>query len=840
MEAGETYEVEFITDSHDGTDKLDIGSDTGGPPWNTYITHPVGSAPSYGGGYNDIGVVGLGDDESGPTYAYDITGLTPDTTYYYRAVAKNIQGRTNGSQQTFKTSNSVIVNTTTSVSTTSVQANGYIFDGDATAGFWVHTESNIDSTHFTKNQSAQTENDGKTIYATITGLDEGEYYYIKAWQNDNGFRNSTTTGYFLTKPASPTSVSSEINPSNITLTWSQGAHEVTNYSTVIRYSTSDYPSAISGGDSGVNVTGTTHTFEGLSYNQNYFFSLWSYVNASGSPTYHAYSPSKTTHSGATVGGTHNITIRYENTSHGTVNLNHGYFHECIIHFTNTTQYVYFDDVGEIDIANTTTTILSNDTGHGTFEIAAPAAISEIEFYWNYSHDTDFGEQYTSDSMTITDPTANNDIVLSYQPSDEDSIEVAYINESDFGDYIYTVSEDNWTLFPGTKTIRAHDDNFPQEANKLRVTYKFLPITPYRCHRIVIPDNQTQTNIYIFDDKKIYGETTDAGETIQNTLVPYNYYFVDQTGDFSTAEDEAYVVIFIQDASGNDRVIHSEYLLTGGLLKAQPQLMYNKKYYMVIYSGDSYAQMGEAPTSIEISPQLFIQQSDQVATGGTNPTYSYYDIITDSYDRNNNFIRYNYTDTISNTDNVSFILYYANNRTQVTSSIEYAEASNYQYQFFVAEGYNITASYYLIVEVDIRPDPLGDYAEYNGTYFAIIPFYNNTNYSVTSASWIDTLFNNLFGDSPLYRTDKGYTQYYVPWSYIFLFVIAFITMLTFSRRNGFIAMIATGLVVTLLSVLIAGLEVLYSGYVGYAVYTAVIGGLMAGLGVIGILGGIDTR
>ena len=769
----------------------------------------------------------------------DISSLTPDTTYHFRAVSENAVGRTNGSDKTFTTSNSVSINTTTSVASTSIQANGYIHYGAPTAGFWIHTESNISATNFTINKTADVS--GSNIYKTITssdGLQAGQYYYIKAWQSHDGFRNSTSTSHFMTKPQSPSSVSSTVNPTNITLSWTNGTHRVSNHRTIIRYSTSSYPSTINDG-TGVNTTGNSYTFTSLDYNQDYYFSLWSYINASGSPTFHAYSPSETTYSDATVGGAFNLTIRYENTTHQPVNLSNGYFHELIVHFTNATRHLYFDDQGEINDTTSTLSYLFNDTENGTIEFQSPSFIREIEFYWNYSSSTDFSEQSTYDTTSITDPTANNWISLTNTPNDESAIEVSYINQSNFGDYHYTISDSNWTYHSNNDTINVNDDDFAQEANTLRVYYTFSPTTPYRCHRIIIPENQSSGDIYILTNKEIYSETT-GDYTKQNRLIPYNYYFMDMTGDYSQTDDNAYCVVYIKDTDGNNLIIHSEYLLKGGMLYAYPQLLYNKNYYLSVFSDTRSTQLGTAPTGNTLEPQLPISSSEETV-GGTSTYYTYNDIITDSYYRTDTKIQYNYSDgTVGATDNVSFTIYYLSNGTLIDSSVEYAESNSHQYKFFDVDGYNASEDYYLLVRTIIEPDSLSEYNEYNGTYYKLIHFYADKNYSKTSSSWIDTLFTNLFGDSPLYRTDDGHTDDYVPWSYIFMFIIAFFTMVTFSRKNGFIGMLATGLVIILMSVIVSGLNVLYSGSVGGAIITSVVGGLMVAVGVVGIIGGIDTR
>lgn len=769
-------------------------------------------------------------------FTFDITGLSPDTTYHYRAVAENSIGRTNGSDVIFTTSNSVTTNETTNIATTSSRLNGYMFTDDTTnPGFWLHTDSSIGPSSFTQNISANS--DGQSFYKTVTSLSPGELYYAKAHQDGNyGFINATNNVSFLTLPTSPSSISSISNSTNITLHWTNGSYEVSNYRTIVRYSKSSYPTTINDG-SGINTTSTSYTFESLDLNQQYYFSLFSYTNAS---DHHTYS-SRSTTTASTDGGTFNLTIRYENTSHQPVNLSKGYFHKLIVHFTDATQYLYFDDSGEIDTTNSTLLLLTNDTINGNIHFISNTTIKEIEFQWNNTKELEMQTSNTQDIFTISgNPTDTQVVELTYEPFILSDVDIWFINQTDFGDYSYSISSSNWLYDASTNEITIDASAFSQDADIIRISYTFEPDTPYRCNRKIIPENQQSGEIYIFTNKKVYGETTSTTDSIQNTLNFYEYMFIDNTGDFIDVDANAYCSIFIRDADGNIRVIHSEYLREGGMLIAKPQLLYNKQYYLRAFTDTKVVDLGTSPTGRGYDKQIYIYSSEDVS-GGTSTKYTYYDIITETSERTDSYIKYNYADDTTGATNFTiYQIYYSSNNTLVHTQ-QFIEQNVHEYTFLDTDGYSPTEDYYLVVTTNISLDLLSDdNLEYNGTYYTIKHFYATRNYTKTNASWIDTLFTNLFGKSPLYRTDDGHTDDYVPWSYLIMFILAFFTMVTFSRVNGFVGMIATGFVVFIISSLIVGFGQLYGSFSYSGVVTAIIGGFLVAVGIVGVIGGIDTR
>ncbi len=141
------------------------------------------------------------------TFISSITGLTPGTTYYVRAYATNSAGTSYGNQLSFTTGATTPTVTTTaasSVNSSSAQSGGNVTnDGGATVSArgvcWSATQNP------TIANSKTTNGTGTGIFiSSITGLNPGTTYYIRAYAT-----NSAGTAYgeqatFTTSAIAPT------------------------------------------------------------------------------------------------------------------------------------------------------------------------------------------------------------------------------------------------------------------------------------------------------------------------------------------------------------------------------------------------------------------------------------------------------------------------------------------------------------------------------------------------------------------------------------------------------------------------------------------------------------
>jgi len=125
------------------------------------------------------------------SYNNTITGLTVNTTYYYRAVAQNSQGTVYGAQMSFTTTGttasvpSVTTNSASSVSQNSATLNGYVTPNGANTNAWFEWGT---SAYYGNTTTSINYGTNATSYNnTITGLTVNTTYYYRAVaQNSQG------------------------------------------------------------------------------------------------------------------------------------------------------------------------------------------------------------------------------------------------------------------------------------------------------------------------------------------------------------------------------------------------------------------------------------------------------------------------------------------------------------------------------------------------------------------------------------------------------------------------------------------------------------------------------
>jgi len=229
---------------------------------------------------------------TGEEFSYPLISIYPGTVYHYRATASNSNGTVYGADKMFltkpyePTSLTATSDSEDSISLSWTKGNG----ADKTV---IVRKTGSYPTSITDGTVVY--NDTGTSY-TDTGLSAGTDYYYRAWSyvEDSGlhqYSDGYASAMNYTYPNKPTSVSSSATPTSITLSWTKG--NGADY-TVIRYSTSGYPSSLSEGTLAYNDTGTSTTISGLTPDTTYYFSFWAYDSESG-----YYSQEYTTHTATT-------------------------------------------------------------------------------------------------------------------------------------------------------------------------------------------------------------------------------------------------------------------------------------------------------------------------------------------------------------------------------------------------------------------------------------------------------------------------------------------------------------------------------------------------------------
>ena len=248
-------------------------TDQGGSPvtergvcWGTEPSPTIDGSHAYSG-------TGAGEFE------ISMTNLSPGTTYYVRAYAKNSQGLTYGEQKVFKTEATLPTVTTGSINGTTVSGN-VTSDGGATVTergiCWSATndEPTVADTHASNGT-------GTGSYTVeVTELEPGTTYYVRAYAT-----NEKGTAYGVVK-----SLTTEANPptvttgevSNIQQTTAQGSGNVTDEggATVtergVCWSTSHNPTISSShANSGTGTGSFTVSITGLTANTKYYVRAYS-------------------------------------------------------------------------------------------------------------------------------------------------------------------------------------------------------------------------------------------------------------------------------------------------------------------------------------------------------------------------------------------------------------------------------------------------------------------------------------------------------------------------------------------------------------------------------------
>ena len=335
-----------------------------------------------------------------------LTGLH---TYYYRIWAyaswtwdgvdyHQFSDGDVSASRTYVTAPVIIFNSTNVLSTTAT-LNMY-FDGAGTTyqiGWWV---SCVDPTLAAPGLNlSDTTTDVPGFYTySATGLLSGQYYHIRAWASSaTEFLVTPNASYMIMNPNPPTSLqSSAIGGNSIQLNWVRFSPpaciggSVSNRTTVIRYSTTIYPVGATGENGTAtgtwlyNGTANNYIHSGLAADTTYYYSMWTYVNDSGSPMHHAWS-SYSTVSAGTEGGNYTITIRYENISYKTIPLTRGVYHKFNVHYADRTEFNFWDGSGNLITTGTyanESTIISINPASGTFTFNAPSRPLWMEFHWN--------------------------------------------------------------------------------------------------------------------------------------------------------------------------------------------------------------------------------------------------------------------------------------------------------------------------------------------------------------------------------------------------------------------------------------------------------------------------
>ena len=255
---------------------------------NTTVTFDYGTVVGYGN--NVAATPGSVSAGAGSTdVSYSLTGLIPNTTYYYRVNAENSEGTTNGSGLTFKTS---AVAATSATGSSSVTSTGATLGGtvnannaDTTVTFEYGLTA-IYGSSVSATPSTVTGTDDTAVSAVISGLLPNTLYHYRV----NGVNKAGTVNgldaTFTTDKAVPTAATSAASSVTSTGATLNGTVNASNDSTTATF---EYGTSLSYGTtvtatqspvSGSSNTAVSYSLTGLIPNTLYHYRVVA-VNGTG-------------------------------------------------------------------------------------------------------------------------------------------------------------------------------------------------------------------------------------------------------------------------------------------------------------------------------------------------------------------------------------------------------------------------------------------------------------------------------------------------------------------------------------------------------------------------------
>lgn len=177
------------------------------------------------------GGTALGSGSTAVSYSQTPTGLTPNTTYYFCAIANSANGTSFGSVLNFltlPTAPTVTTNSQTNVTSSTATLNGTVNpNGGSTNGWFRYGTSNVSCSSLptvTTSQALGTGSVNVALSQAISGLSPSTTYYFCAVANNAG---GTTYGTVLNFTTSTASVTADIfaNLSNgpVSINWNSAA-----------------------------------------------------------------------------------------------------------------------------------------------------------------------------------------------------------------------------------------------------------------------------------------------------------------------------------------------------------------------------------------------------------------------------------------------------------------------------------------------------------------------------------------------------------------------------------------------------------------------------------------
>ena len=287
---------------------------------------------------------------------------------------------------TTNTPSNVEESTATLSGTTAFDASG------ATCGFWYNTSTTSSSDYGNNVTVSGTFDNSETFTEGLTGLISGEYYYCRAWSFKTGigfFNDSTGEQYFLTKPYKPSNLTITTYQNQLNITWDNATTGDVTQTNVVRYKTTGYPTGVTDGTLLYNGSTNSTTLPNYTPGTTYYFTVWTYIQASGSPLLFQYSDSGDSNSSTAPTKPTNLVVTQFNESHITLGWTKGTGSTVITR--NTTSYPSTPDSG---------TKVYNSTGQSYNDVGLIPSTTYYYRAWNWN-----GTGYSDGYVNVTQTTS---------------------------------------------------------------------------------------------------------------------------------------------------------------------------------------------------------------------------------------------------------------------------------------------------------------------------------------------------------------------------------------------------------------------------------------------------
>jgi len=349
---------------------------------------------------------------------------------------------------------------------------------------------------------------------------------------------------------------------------------------------------------------------------------------------------------------------------------------------------------------------------------------------------------------------------------------------------YIINATNYATYPMVIDLHGNPLYYILEwnASTINDTCSCSDLSP-NYKRSLIHSSQNLT-FYMITDRDVYADYNCTGSQIssfkkgtKNNLARYDYQVTDDSGIFSLYTDFNSYISFESSNETINHTIHQEFLFDD-LIIDDVVLLYDKLYYVSAYNEyvnpSDYRAIDEAKTDSYVSPN-------------TNPiVIPYRELSLDTYNDN-----WDITVSYSPGGSGMYVDFTEHTTNQITriyveiydlsdGSLDYSSAVNTNNNNFSFAGASHSKEYAVYINLTHK-----DYAR----VASIVVWISPTTEEIVTHDYIETIFENIFGELPGNLDDPSET---ISWINVIIFFIALIPLSLLGVYNPGFASIGVGI------------------------------------------------